>query len=58
MATAKTLQEKITEAHERSSHWLAEANEASERGDNAKAEKLYAKSQVWLDRLNKLSGYA
>ena len=39
-----------------SSHWLAEANEASERGDKSKAEKLYEKSQYWLDRANKLLG--
>ena len=47
---------KIIEAEQRSSAWLADANEAAERGDHAKAEKLYAKAQFWLDRLNKLLG--
>jgi hypothetical protein len=55
---AKTLQEKITEADARGGHWLAEANEAAERGEHEKAEKLYAKGQFWLDRSNKLRGNA
>lgn len=37
---------------------LANANEASERGDHATAERLYAKSQYWLDRYNILAGNA
>ena len=53
---AKTLAEKIAEADERGSMYLADANEAAERGDHVKAEKLYAKGQYWLDRYNKLAG--
>ena len=52
----KTLQEQIIEADERGSKWLGDANEAAERGDTEKAEKLYAKGQFWLDRSNKLRG--
>jgi hypothetical protein len=52
----KTLQEKVTEASERAAHFLAEGNEAAERNQQDKAEKLYAKSQHWLDRMNKLLG--
>jgi hypothetical protein len=52
----KSTADKIAHADERGCYWLAEANQASERGDHAKAEKLYAKGQFWLDRLNKLTG--
>ncbi|UGA46783.1 hypothetical protein HU230_0012370 [Bradyrhizobium quebecense] len=54
--SAKTLQERITEAHERCSRHLADANEAEERGDMDKAQKLYEKSGYWRDRYNKLVG--
>jgi hypothetical protein len=37
-----------------SSHYLAEANVASERGNDEKAERLYEKSQEWLDEANRL----
>jgi hypothetical protein len=47
---------KILEAEQRGSDWLAKGNAASERGDNAKAEKCYKKSQFWLDRYNTLVG--
>lgn len=52
----KSLRERIIEADERGSRYLADANEAAERGDMEKAEKLYAKGQYWLDRYNKLVG--
>jgi hypothetical protein len=55
---AKTLQEKIIEAEERGGRYLADANEAAERGNHEKAEKLYAKGQFWLDRMNVLLGNA
>lgn len=54
----KTLAERIADADERGSRYLADANEAAERGDNAKAEKLYEKGQYWLDRYNNLAGNA
>lgn len=54
----KSLQEKIVEAEQRASKWLADANEQSERGNKSKAEELYAKAQFWLDRMNKLRGDA
>lgn len=53
---AKTLNEKIADADARGSKYLADANEASEKGNQAKAENLYAKGQYWLDRSNKLRG--
>ena len=37
-------------------HWLAEANQAAERGQTAKSEALYEKGQYWLDRYNELAG--
>lgn len=54
--TIKTLNDKIIEAQENCNRWLADANEAAERGNTVKAERFYAKSQFWLDRLNKLEG--
>jgi hypothetical protein len=53
---AKSLQERITEAEQRCGRYLADANEAEERGQPAKAEKLRQKQQHWLDRMNLLSG--
>lgn len=38
------------------SKWLADGNEAEERGNRARAEKCFEKSQYWLDRYNKLAG--
>ena len=49
-----SIADKIAHADERGGHWLAKANEASECGDDTKAEKLYEKSQYWLDRANRL----
>ena len=48
--------EKIIEAEQRGSAWLADGNEAEERGDAEKADKCFAKAQFWLDRYNKLAG--
>jgi hypothetical protein len=52
----KTLNQKIAEADHFASLYLGNANEAAEKGCSKKAEKLYAKCQFWLDRLNKLTG--
>ena len=49
---------KAIHAEQRASYWLAEGNEAEERGNQAKAEKCFAKAQYWLYRFNKLSGNA
>lgn len=46
----------ILEADVEGSRYLANANEAAEAGNQAKADRLYAKSQFWLDRYNKLAG--
>lgn len=51
-------QEQIAKADHFASRYLGDANEAAERGEKAKAEKLYTKCQFWLDRLNKLNGDA
>lgn len=51
------LRKKITDAHQRSSEWLAQANEASEKGDKDREQFCLDKSQFWLDRLNKLENY-
>jgi hypothetical protein len=55
-AKPKTLHEKLVDAEDRGNRYLADANEAAERGNHTKAEKLYAKGQYWLDRSNKLAG--
>lgn len=55
---SKSFAEKIADAEARGSHWLAEANQASENGKREKAEKLYEKGQFWLDRANKLRSWA
>jgi hypothetical protein len=52
----KTLAQKIADADAHGSKWLALANEASEKGQYEKAERLYEKGQFWLDRSNKLRG--
>jgi hypothetical protein len=46
------------EALIRSAAWLADSNEAAERGDKVRAEKCFGKSRYWLDRYNKLTGNA
>lgn len=48
----------LIRAEQLASKYLGDANEASERGQKAKAERLYEKSQYWLDRMNKLLGNA
>ena len=52
----KTLNEKLLDAEHRSANFLALANQAAEAGWHEKAERLYAKSQYWLDRYNLLAG--
>jgi len=52
----KPLRERLLDAEQHGSHWLALGNEYAERGDRANAERCYAKSQRWLDRANLLSG--
>jgi hypothetical protein len=51
---AKTLSDLIADADAKGSNLLALANEASERGERKKAERLYERGQFWLDRSNKL----
>lgn len=53
---AKSKHERAIEAEQRASKYLADANEASEKGQKAKAGRLYEKCQFWLDRMNKLLG--
>lgn len=56
MKAKRTLEDRKIDAETRGNMYLAEANEATERGDIAKAEKLYDKGQFWLDRYNRLAG--
>jgi hypothetical protein len=39
-------------------YWLANGNEAEEKGEKAKAERCFQKAQYWLDRYNKAVGNA
>ena len=52
----RTLQERIIYANTMGCQHLGNANEAAEKGNQAKADKLYAKAQFWLDRYNLLVG--
>lgn len=52
----KSHNDRLLYAEEMASRYLANGNEASERGNEAKAEAWYAKCQFWLDRYNKLAG--
>ncbi len=48
--------EKANNATVKASRWLHEANLAREAGKKELAEKLYAKSQYWHDKMNKHLG--
>jgi len=50
------LKDRILDAEVRGSKWLADANQAREKGDLERAAACDAKSQFWLDRFNLLSG--
>lgn len=52
----KSLAERRIDAETRCGRYLADANEAEERGQFEKAAKLRLKQQYWLDRMNLLSG--
>lgn len=52
----KPLADRMLDAEVRASRWLADANEARERGDRQRAAECDAKSQFWLDRYNLLAG--
>jgi len=53
---AKTVKERLLDAETRANHWLADGNEAAERGDRVQAEACYAKAQYGTDRANLLAG--
>jgi hypothetical protein len=44
------------DAEANAARYLADANQAKEAGQHAKAERLYALAQRWLDRFNELTG--
>jgi hypothetical protein len=52
----KTIQQKINDADINGSDLLARANEAAEKGQHVKAERLYERCQKWLDISNQLRG--
>jgi hypothetical protein len=56
MTKTKTFAINLT-AEERAAKWLADANEQAEKGNHEKAERMYEKSQYWLDRANKDRGW-
>lgn len=51
-----TSAEKAINFEVKAARWLYEANIAAEAGKQEKAEKLYAKSQYWHDKMNKALG--
>lgn len=50
MEMKKSLSERILEADSYASMYLGNANEAEEKGDYEKAQKLMNKCQYWHDR--------
>jgi hypothetical protein len=52
----KTAKQRADDADARCARWLADGNEAAERGAKKTAEKCYEKSQYWLDVANRLRG--
>jgi hypothetical protein len=52
----KPLAERILAADLLGSRWLADGNEAADRGERERAEYCYKKGQFWLDRSNLLRG--
>lgn len=50
----KSIKDKKVEAEVLCSKWVADGNEAMEKGDWNKAQRCYEKSDFWLDRVNKL----
>lgn len=56
MKSNETKKEAMIKAETLGSKWLADGNEAEERGNRIKAEKCFAKAQYWLDRYNRLAG--
>lgn len=47
---------KVTDAYERASNWLYEANIAAEKGNERREAECERKAQYWFDRYNKLTG--
>lgn len=52
----RSRKELLLYAESRAATYLADANEAKERGDVERAESLYGKSQFWHDRMNRYLG--
>jgi len=52
----KSLSDRIADADIKGGYWLSKANDAADRGEHEKAERMYAKGQKWLDISNKLLG--
>ncbi len=56
MNAQKTFEQKHWEVEQKACHWLAEANEALEKGNLKRDAFCMKKAQYWLDRLNRLEG--
>jgi hypothetical protein len=50
--------EKAVEAEAKAGQWLGAFNELNEAGKAKQAERALGKAQFWLDRANKLRGWA
>ena len=53
----KSIHARMVDAEVRSANWLANGNEAKEKGNKLKAEQCYEKSTFWLIRANKLRNW-
>lgn len=54
MDKISALKDKFYKADEMASRYLADGRLADEVGNRAKAERLYAKAQVWADKRNSI----
>jgi hypothetical protein len=52
----KTKQQRIEEMYEKASMLRADANDADERGQAKKAERLYARSIQWVHKIRVMEG--
>lgn len=58
MSAAERKRQSASNAEAMSAMWLARGNDYNARGRKAFAEQCYDKAQAWLDKANKLRGYA
>ena len=56
MIQEAALKDRLAHATQMAAHWLHLGNVAAERRESELAERHYARSQKWHDRMNQLLG--